>query len=280
MIQLSLVVTTLILASLFITIGSWIFYGKVFKIKNISITTALKATLIIILFYIACIPAIVLLKKSGLYSPPINIIFSIAQIVCSLIIVKFVLKTNILHTIGIQIFSISLSVVFALFIKSYVIKAYIAPSGSMAPTIIPGDYILNNKFIYRFISPQRGDVIVCKSPKNSNPFIERIVAIGGDKIEIRNKILFINNEQIEEIYTTHSDPRVFEKTSNPRDNFGPITIPTNEFFLLGDNRDNSYDSRFWGSIPLNDIYGKVFTIYWSKNPTTQQTRVSRIGTTL
>ena len=277
MIPVVLIVISLILSGLAIQVGSWVIYGKIFKIKNISIPRALKAVSLIVLLNIVCITAIKFSKNV----PEMEVAVIIALILFSLIILKYSLKTTVAHTIGIQLFSIMLTIVFSLFIKTYVIKAYKIPSGSMAPTIIPGDHILSNKFIFKFFSLDRGDVIVCKSPKNENSeFIERIVAIGGDQVEIIDKTLFINGQKHSEPYAVHSDSRIFNTPNNPRDNFGPITIPENQFFVMGDNRDNSYDSRFWGSIPIRDIHGKAFIIYWSKNSISQETRTSRIGTTL
>lgn len=156
------------------------------------------------------------------------------------------------------------------------IKAYNIPVGSMIPSLLIGDHVmvdLKNK-----TSPQKGDVIVFDFPDdNSKQFIKRVVGIGGDKIEIRNKKLYINNTPQKEPYIVHRDKKT-ERTH--RDNYGPFTVPKDSFFVLGDNRDQSYDSRFWGVVKQAHIKGKALYIYFSFDEEELSIRWDRIGTAI
>ena len=218
--------------------------------------------------------------------------------------------------------AITIAVVLALFIRAFVIQAFKIPSGSMIPTLLVGDHILVNKFIYGvnipftdtrvliFNQPQKGDIIVFSFPKNKekpectsvinniskrleaawqngNPvylfqddckdFIKRVVGIGGDKIEIKDKKVYVNDTLQKEPYIEHSDPNIEKAT---RDNFGPFIVPHNSIFVMGDNRDQSYDSRFWGVVSMDEIKGRAFIMYWSWNNDGSfltKVRWSRIG---
>ncbi|MBN2468475.1 MAG: signal peptidase I [Deltaproteobacteria bacterium] len=171
--------------------------------------------------------------------------------------------------------AIVIALILALFIRAFVIQAFKIPSGSMIPTLLIGDHILVNKFIYgiripftdkklfTFKKPQREDVIVFIYPEDhSKDFIKRVIGEEGDTVLIKGKRVYINGE-------VYSDPcgHYMDDTPGsggfPRRDFGPITIPKDSVFVLGDNRDNSRDSRFWGFVPLNLVRGKAFMIYWS-----------------
>jgi signal peptidase I len=155
--------------------------------------------------------------------------------------------------------AIIIALIAALIIRAYVIQAFKIPSGSMIPTLLIGDHILVNKFLYGttipfsdkrvlvFKKPERGDIIVFKYPKNpKKDFIKRVVATEGDKIESKNKVIYINGNRINEPYAQHTDNTMLPHGIGSRDNFGPVTVPENKFFVMGDNRDQSHDSRFWG----------------------------------
>ena len=163
----------------------------------------------------------------------------------------------------------------ALIIKAFIVQAFKIPSGSMIPTLKIGDHILVNKFIYGvkipftdrivipFKMPQRGDIIVFKFPEDEKKdFIKRVVGLPGDTLEIKEKMVHINGKSLEEQYAAHSDPMVYPGAIQPRDNYGPIVIPEDSYFTMGDNRDFSLDSRYWGFVKLNKIKGKAFIIYW------------------
>ena len=174
--------------------------------------------------------------------------------------------------------AIVIAVVLALFIRTFVVQAFKIPSGSMKETLQIGDHILVNKFIYGvkipFIratlipikKPQQDDIVVFKYPENPKlDFIKRVVGVEGDVVEIRDKRLYINHELYERNYAIFKDNYIIPGGFNKRDNFGPITVAKDSLFVMGDNRDNSKDSRFWGFVNLKAVKGKAFMIYWSWN---------------
>ncbi len=176
----------------------------------------------------------------------------------------------------------------ALFIRAYIIQAFKIPSGSMIPTLLIGDHILVNKFIYgtkipfserrflKFKEPERGDIIVFKYPEDpKKDFIKRAIATEGDTIESKNKIIYVNGEEIKESYARHSESFIRPR-GDPRDNFGPLTVPDNKIFVMGDNRDQSFDSRYWGFVDVKDIKGKALIIYWSWD-SQKWLRFNRVG---
>ncbi len=148
----------------------------------------------------------------------------------------------------------------------------------MVPTLQIGDHLLVSKFYYGlkvpfsgttlipWNSPKHGDVIVFKYPKDrSIDYIKRGIGVPGDTIRIKNKKIFINDKPIEDPYAHLMTKTILKGSVSPRDNFGPITVPDNKIFAMGDNRDNSSDGRFWGFVDQKDIRGKAFIIYWSWN---------------
>ena len=190
--------------------------------------------------------------------------------------------------------AIIIALIAALIIRAYVIQAFKIPSGSMIPTLLIGDHILVNKFIYGttipfsdkrvliFRKPERGDIIVFKYPENpKKDFIKRVVATGGDTIESRNKVIYVNGDKLIEPYAQHTDNAMLPMVMSLRDNFEPITVPENKFFVMGDNRDQSHDSRFWGFVDLKEIKGEALIIYWSWNSDASglfnKIRFNRIG---
>ncbi|MCJ7602473.1 MAG: signal peptidase I [Desulfobulbaceae bacterium] len=163
-------------------------------------------------------------------------------------------------------------------IKKNIIQAYKIPSGAMIPTLLPGDHILVDKFIYKNHEPQRGDIIIFPYPVNpSQAFVKRLVGLEGDKIEIKDKQLYINDEKYTESYIVNSDPNVMPAEVAPRDNFGPIVVPSGKYFVMGDNRDNSHDSRFWKFVEKSTVEGKVKSLYWSWDKEAFNVRWGRIG---
>ena len=178
------------------------------------------------------------------------------------------------------------AVALALVLTTFVVQAFKIPSGSMLETLQIGDHLLVNKFLYglrnpfnddyliRGVEPKVGDIIVFRYPKDrSLDYIKRIVGVPGDTLEMRNKVLYRNGVEVQEPYTQHSQPLIMIPG---RDNWGPITVPADKFFALGDNRDDSADSRFWGFLDRNDIRGKAWRIYWSADGLSN-IRLNRIG---
>ena len=178
----------------------------------------------------------------------------------------------------------------ALFIRTFVVQAFKIPSGSMLPTLQIGDHILVNKLAYgvrvpfleeqlaRFGTPKPGDVIVFVYPVDpSKDFIKRVVGVPGDVIEIRNKRVFVNGVPRDDPHAYFADGQDDARGGMPRDNFGPVTVPRDHVFVMGDNRDRSYDSRFWGFVSFDEIRGKAILIYWSWDGTDRWVRWERLG---
>jgi signal peptidase I len=186
--------------------------------------------------------------------------------------------------------AILVAVLIALFIRTFVVQAFKIPSGSMKQTLLIGDHILVNKFIYGvkipylhktiipIETPHRGDIIVFKFPLDPNKdFIKRVIGVGGDVVESRDKRIYVNNKPLNHDPGVHTDPSIIPGNIRPRDNFGPITVPENSLFVMGDNRDESFDSRFWGFVDLQAVSGKAFIIYWSWDSRNFGVRWSRFG---
>jgi signal peptidase I len=193
-------------------------------------------------------------------------------------------------TIREYIEAILIALLLALFIRTFVVQAFKIPSGSMKNTLLIGDHILVNKFIYGVKNPlngktwipikepERRDIVVFKYPINpEQDYIKRVIGVEGDTIEIKDKKVYVNGEPQEEDYTIFLDKRVLPGSLQPRDNMGPITVPENSLFVMGDNRDNSYDSRFWKFVDLKAVKGKAFVLYWSWDKENFSVRWSRIA---
>jgi signal peptidase I len=185
--------------------------------------------------------------------------------------------------------AIAIAILLALFIRTFVVQAFKIPSGSMKETLQIGDHILVNKFIYGIKlpfahktiipikQPRKDDIIVFRYPENPKiDFIKRVVGVEGDIIEIRNKKLYVNDNLLDQEFAIHTDPQVIPAVYNKRDNFGPVIVPPDSLFVMGDNRDNSKDSRFWGFVNLKAIKGKAFMIYWSWNKTNSQSLLNYV----
>jgi signal peptidase I len=191
--------------------------------------------------------------------------------------------------------AIIIAIIIAMFIRTFIVQAFKIPSGSMLQTLQIGDQILVNKFIYGVKlpftdgktlipgkKPEKGDIVVFKYPEDpSKDFIKRVVATSGDTVEIINKQLYVNNKPVtDEPYARYTDHRIYPGSVSPRDNLVRITVPENKLFVMGDNRDNSHDSRFWGFVELTEVRGEAFIIYWSWNKTKFGVRWNRIGNLL
>ncbi len=186
--------------------------------------------------------------------------------------------------------AILIAVILALFIRTFVVQAFKIPSGSMKDTLLIGDHILVNKFIYGvkvpfsqatiipISSPKRADIVVFRYPEDpKKDFIKRVVGIGGDVVEIKDKKVYINKKLVAMEYAKYTDPNIFPGKFSHRDNFGPVTVPENALFVMGDNRDNSHDGRFWGFVDEKELKGKAFMIYWSWNKERFGVRWNRLG---
>lgn len=183
-------------------------------------------------------------------------------IVIVLCLILFFLVAFIFRSNGILLFIIA--VIFTLSIRTFIVQAYKIPSGSMIPTLVEGDHILTNKYIYFFEEPQKGDLVIFPYPLNpEQDFVKRVIASGGDTVEIKEKQVYINGDLLIEPYKMHNKKVILLGEHSPRDNLPSITIPDDSLFVMGDNRDNSHDSRFWGVIKKQAVKAKVISIYWS-----------------
>lgn len=172
--------------------------------------------------------------------------------------------------------AIVIAILLALFIRTFIVQAFKIPSGSMLPTLQIGDHLLVSKFIYGVKMPFTGatlipisdpkpnDIVVFQYPKDpSLDYIKRVIAVAGDTVEIRDKKILINGKLFEDQHGVFLDPRIHPAALDPRDNMRPVTVPADKIFCMGDNRDNSYDGRFWGFVDLKAVRGKAWVIYWS-----------------
>ena len=191
--------------------------------------------------------------------------------------------------------AIVIAFLIAIVIRTFAVQAFKIPSGSMLSTLQIGDHILVNKIIlgtpvdipftninlFRMPGirePKRGDIVVFKYPEDpKRDFIKRVIAVGGDVVESKDKTVFVNTSKLIEPYVQHVDMLVKPRIMDKRDNFGPITVPKGMVFVMGDNRDQSYDSRFWGFVDETQIKGKAMIIYWSWDSDKTWVRFSRIG---
>ena len=170
------------------------------------------------------------------------------------------------------------------FTNTFAIKTFYIPSPSMEDTLLIGDHLFVNRFIYGPESSigsallpsreiHRGDIVIFRSPESPRiDLVKRCVGLPGDKVELVDKELYLNGVKVDDNeYTSHRDPNVYPRRSGrvglpnyPRpDNFGPLTVPEDSYFCMGDNRDHSYDSRFWGTVPSRYVKGRAFMVYWS-----------------
>ncbi len=186
--------------------------------------------------------------------------------------------------------AIIIAAILAFFIRSFIVQAFKIPSGSMLETLQIGDHLLASRFAYDIKipftntslfstgDPQRGDIVVFEYPEDpSVDFIKRVIGLPGDTIKIINKKVYINGELLTENYTQYTDQLILPRPI-VRDNFGPITVPQSQYFCLGDNRDDSRDSRFWGFVPREAIVGKALILYWSWNSKDTSVRWNRLFT--
>ena len=194
--------------------------------------------------------------------------------------------------------AILIALLLALLIRTFIVQAFKIPSGSMKKTLLIGDHILVSKFSYGthipneipFINiklfddivlfskvPKRGDIIVFKFPKDeTRDFIKRVIGLPGDLLEVKSQKVYINNKPYEDTHARHTDTPS-DSPLVPRDDFGPILVPDNHVFVMGDNRENSQDSRYWGYLNVKKIRGKALIIYWSWDRIKSWVRFERFG---
>ena len=176
--------------------------------------------------------------------------------------------------------SVCVAVILALFVRTFVVQAFKIPTGSMENNLLIGDHLLVNKFVFaptltgleRTLLPidpiRRGDIMVFKFPEDPNrDFIKRVIGLPGETIELKGKTIYIDGKPLDEPYVRFFPDAMLSEASlagtDPRRQFGPVTVPADNFFMMGDNRDNSEDSRFWGFLPRSYVKGKALFVYFS-----------------
>jgi signal peptidase I len=175
--------------------------------------------------------------------------------------------------------SLVIAVILALFVRTWVFQAFKIPTGSMEPNLLIGDHLIVNKMIFAPTSTRlehlllpdrpirRGDIIVFKYPQEPDrDFIKRVIGLPGDRVELRRKRVFINGAAIDEPYAHYLTPPSSAgppQADDVREEYGPVTVPPDQFFMMGDNRDNSEDSRYWGFLPKSYVKGRALFIYFS-----------------
>ena len=260
-----------------------------------------------ILFYLlasAALIAFAVIPLTRLITP-LNVILPIALLIFIYVFIWIeafskakLLKTDVrTRPIKQWYFYLGIMAISLLLIQPYLLKvvrnisqAFKVPSSSMSPTILNGDRILVNRAIYKFgvpytpyilgsiRTPNRFDVIVFTYPLDSKKdFIQRVVGLPGEVVQIVNKQVYINNRPLQDLYAFYSDTKVFSPGIQPLDNYGPFLVPPNKYFVMGDNRDESFDSRYWGVVDLSQVKGKVRAIYWSWDREVARIRWERIG---
>ena len=199
--------------------------------------------------------------------------------------------------------AVIVALVLAILIRTFFIQAFKIPSGSMEDTLLIGDHIIVSKFSYGLQVPrpamvkvggstvpfletrlvpawggiERGDVAVFRFPGDrSKDYIKRVVGLPGDKVEVRDKKIFVNGEKWDDPFGVNKGGLYGEEVEK-NVSFGPYTVPEGTVFAMGDNRDRSYDSRYWGPVPIEDIKGKALMIYWSWDRDSNWVRFGRIG---
>jgi len=186
--------------------------------------------------------------------------------------------------------SIVVAVILALFIRTFAIQAFKIPTGSMEPNLLIGDHLLVNKLVYSpSLGPwedallgkkpiQRGHVVVFKFPEDpTRDFIKRVIGLSGDTVEIRDKQVLINGKPLDEPYAhfietplARNDPEYALRGETSRGTWGPQVVPGGQLLVLGDNRDNSRDSRYWGFLPIDQVKGRALFVYWSYDATREE----------
>jgi len=172
------------------------------------------------------------------------------------------------------------AVVLALFVRTWVVQAFKIPTGSMENNLLIGDHLLVNKFVFgpttsaleRAVLPvrpvRRGDIVVFKYPEDpERDFIKRVIGLPGETVEVRRKVVHVGGRPLDEPYVHFLQPAAASDSEvtayDVRENYGPVTVPEGHYFVMGDNRDNSQDSRYWGFLPAGHVKGRALVIYWS-----------------
>lgn len=256
--------------------------GKVLKVKDLNYKKVLRTNLLLFLFGAVLLVAALLLLPVIRGILLLNILFLLTNVAAGIWIIRKTLKATLPRSAGVYLVFALLSMILTLLVSSYVMRTAHLPvnAGSMKPGIMPGDFVIVNKLIYRFKDPSRGEPVAFKAP-TPRPviYVKRLIGLPGEVVEIRDGKIHIDQKPLEEHLQTgtpipsHTKPRGERKMEN----YGPVTVPEHCYFVLGDDLDNSYDSRDWGFVAESKIVGRVDTVYWSVDSRTHRIRWDRIA---
>ena len=278
-------IATIIICSLFsiFIVNPLIIFSisKLFRAHNSSFKNSIIVSILLFILSLLAFLLWAFLRAFGPIGSIIGALIIVAALAGSVLIIKTKFEISFPRSIGVFVACLLLFSCVHLFFKEFVVQAYKIPSRGMEPTILKGDFFLVNKYIYQLIEPETGDIIVFPFPEDtSKDFIQRVVGVEGDEIEIIDKQVYVNQQKLLESYVINTDPVIIPKDARPRDNLGPLTVPPNSLFVLGDNRDHSYDSRFWGFVDRRQVKGKASLIYWSWSQDDSRVRRERIGVSI
>lgn len=275
-----IVLSVVVIGPVFLLAG-----GKVLKVKELDFKKAFKTNLLLFLFGAVLLIAALLLMPIVRGRLLLNILFLLSNVAAGLWIIRKMFNITLPRSAGVYLVFALLSVVLTLLVSSYVMMtAYLPPQAiSMEPGIKAGDFVVINKLVYRFKDPVRGEPVVFKAPKVfPHIAVKRLIGLPGEVVEIRDGAVYIDQKKLEDF--PGSEIPVPSHTNPPgerdKDNYGPITVPDCCYFVLGDDLDNSYDSRYWGFVAESEIVGRADTVYWSVDTRTNSIRWDRIAKTL
>jgi signal peptidase I len=269
-----IVLTTLVLTVLLIGPAMFLLGGKIFKIEGADFKRAFITNLAIVGLGVLLLLVQLGLLLLGLGYGLISILNLLALLVLGTWIIKKLFKTTIPRSLGVYVIAALLSLVFSFFVSMLGFRAYLIPKNSMVPALIQGDHVFVDKLVYRFKEPERGDLMVFRAKNGKHHFVKRLIGMPGEEIEIREGKVYVNNTVIKE--TLVLKETTADGETKPLENYGPIKIPGESFFVLGDNSKYSYDSRHFGFVSRAAVIGRVDTIYWSINRETKRIRWERI----
>jgi len=170
------------------------------------------------------------------------------------------MKEKIISSLKETVETIVIAFVLAFLVRTFVAESFWIPTGSMKPNLCIKDRIMTYKFCYELKNVDRGDILVFKYPLNPEQnFVKRVIGLPGDEIQVKDKKIYVNGKLISEPYIIHQDSNL---RGFPRDQYGPVEVPLDSVFVMGDNRDNSADSRYWGFVPRQNLVGEAFLLYW------------------
>jgi signal peptidase I len=284
LIPLSILILALIAIGIFIYIGSLRIATTVFRATLASpiIMIVLAGSLVLFSAISAFFGFVAKLYDSNAFII-LQLVAGIIPWILTFVVMRRTQKITALRSAGLtlvtSILCVGISMVVVSAFRVFAFQAFRIPSVGMEPAMLVGDHLLVNKFIHRFVPPSRGDVIVFRYPIDpTRELIKRIVAIEGESVEICDKKLLVNGLPLGNDPGIYLEADIQQAGSSPRDNFGPVIVPHRSLFVMGDNRDRSFDSRFWGFVKLSEVRGKASVIYLSIDYKNNWLRTERFGT--